>query len=244
MEIIRLNAIGSTNTYAKNLLAENKIVNETCIVTSNQTSGRGMQTNLWESEPNTNLTFSLICFPDFLPPGKQFQLNKVISLSVFDLLQEIIPDDNLSIKWPNDIYIGHKKAAGILIETSIIGQKLKWVVIGIGINVNQSEFSNDLPNPTSLIHFTQSEINLDTLLDNYLKLFDQRYKQLTDKKTEEIDVEYLSALFRSGILSKFVYKGKEIMARITGVNEFGWLRLLTADDKILECEMKEIVFVM
>ena len=244
MEIIRLNAIESTNTYAKNLLAENKIVNETCIVTSNQTSGRGMQTNRWESEPNKNLTFSLICFPDFLTPGRQFQLNKVVSISVLDLLQQIVPDDKLSIKWPNDIYIGHKKAAGILIETSITGQKLKWVVIGIGINVNQSEFSNDLPNPTSLIHFTQSDINLDTLLDAYLELFDQRYKQLATDKTEELDSEYLRALFRFGVTSKFVYKGIEIKARITGVNEYGWLRLLTADNKTLECEMKEIVFVM
>jgi BirA family transcriptional regulator, biotin operon repressor / biotin---[acetyl-CoA-carboxylase] ligase len=244
MEIIRLKAIESTNTYAKSLLAENKIVKPTCIVTSNQISGRGMLTNRWESEPNKNLTFSLICFPEFLAPGRQFQLNKVVSLSIIDLFRQLIPDDKLSIKWPNDIYIEQNKAAGILIETSIIGQKLKWVVIGIGINVNQNEFSREIPNPISLIHYTKRVLDLDTMIDNYLELFNQRYIQLSTNIATEIDAEYLSVLFRFRVSSKFIYKGNEILARITGVNEYGWLQLISADNKLLECEIKEIVFVM
>jgi BirA family transcriptional regulator, biotin operon repressor / biotin---[acetyl-CoA-carboxylase] ligase len=242
MEIIRLNAIKSTNTYAKNLLAENKIVNETCIVTSNQTSGRGMQTNQWESEPNKNLTFSLICFPDFLSPGKQFQLNKLVSLSVFDLLQQIIPDDKLSIKWPNDIYIGNRKIGGILIETSVIGRKMNWVVIGIGINVNQKDFPKELPNATSLIQYFHSELNLEKLLNTYLDLFQQRYDLLSKNMNDDIDADYLKSLFRFGTPSKFIYKEKEITATIAGVNEFGWLQLVADDNLKLECDMKEIAY--
>jgi BirA family transcriptional regulator, biotin operon repressor / biotin---[acetyl-CoA-carboxylase] ligase len=244
MEIIRLNETDSTNTYAKKLLAENKITRASCIVTSNQTSGRGMQQNIWESEAYSNLTFSMISFPAFLPAASQFQLNKVVSLSVLDLFKKTLPNDNMSIKWPNDIYIDAKKVGGILIETSIIGQKMNWVVIGIGINVNQKIFSKDLPNAASLIHFSKKEFDLDRLLETYICLFHQRYAQLSANKTKEIDAEYLKALFRFGEPSKFVFRGKEISATITGVNEFGWLQLVTSENKRLECEMKEIAYVI
>jgi BirA family biotin operon repressor/biotin-[acetyl-CoA-carboxylase] ligase len=244
MEIIRLNETDSTNTYAKQLLAENKVAHATCIVTSNQTRGKGMQQNIWESEVGKNLTFSMICFPNFLDAASQFQLNKVVSLSVFDLLQKTVLTDNMSIKWPNDIYIGNKKAGGILIETSVIGQKMNWVVIGIGLNVNQQKFSKELPNPTSLINITGNELDLDDLLNTYICLFHQRYAQLSANKNDQIDADYLKAMFRFGIPSKFIHKNKEITATITGVNEFGWLQLITSENKKLECEMKEIAYII
>jgi BirA family transcriptional regulator, biotin operon repressor / biotin---[acetyl-CoA-carboxylase] ligase len=244
MEIIRLNEIESTNTYAKRLLAENKISQNTCIITSIQTSGRGMQQNIWESQANKNLTFSIICFPDFLPVARQFQLNKIVSLSVLDLVKKTLSNDNLSVKWPNDIYIGTSKVAGILIETSVVGHKLNWVVIGIGINVNQKEFSTGLPNPISLIHHTGGVIDLYNLLNTYIHLFDKRYTQLIETKTEDVDNEYLNSLFKFGIPSRFIYKEAIIKATIMGVNEYGWLQLVTSENRIIECEMKEIAYVI
>jgi BirA family transcriptional regulator, biotin operon repressor / biotin---[acetyl-CoA-carboxylase] ligase len=244
MEIIHLNSIDSTNTYAKKLLAENKVKHACCIVTSYQTSGKGMQMNHWESEPGKNLTFSLICFPDFLPATGQFQLNKSVSLSVIDLIKSLIPDEKVSIKWPNDLVIDTKKIAGILIETSVIGQHLNWVVIGIGINVNQEVFSMDLPNAGSLIQYSNYKFDLDNLLNTYIGLFHKRYVQLTANKHKEIDREYLESLFRMGMPSEFVYKQKTLTATITGVNEFGWLQLITSENKILECDMKEIAYVI
>lgn len=244
MEIIRLNETDSTNTYAKQLLAENKVTHATCIVTSNQTSGKGMQQNIWESEAGKNLTFSIICFPHFLAAANQFQLNKVVSLSVFDLLQKTVLTDNMSIKWPNDIYIGNRKAGGILIDASVIGKKMNWVVIGIGLNVNQQKFSKKLPNPTSLIHVTGNELDLDDLLNSYICLFHQRYAQLSANKNTEIDADYIKAMFRFGMPSKFVLRDKELIATITGVNKFGWLQLITSENKKLECEMKEIAYVI
>jgi BirA family biotin operon repressor/biotin-[acetyl-CoA-carboxylase] ligase len=244
MEIIRLNQTDSTNTYAKKLLAEKKITQPTCIVTSNQTGGKGMQDNKWESKANQNLTFSLICFPEFLPAARQFQLNKAVSLSVFDFLKKMIPNDNISIKWPNDIFVGTLKIGGILIETSITGQKMNWVVTGVGINVNQKEFSSDVPNATSMIHYSGSEFNLDELLNTYICLFHKRYVQLVANKHKDLDKDYLKALFRIWAPSNFVYRQKEIIATITGVNEFGWLQLITSENKTLECDMKEIAYMI
>lgn len=244
MEIIRLNETGSTNTYAKKLLAENKITQSTCIITSSQTNGKGMHSNVWKTDANKNLTFSIICFPNFLHPSRQFQLNKAVSLSVIDLIKKFLPNDNMSVKWPNDIYIGTKKVGGILIETSVIGQKMNWVVVGIGINVNQQKFAEDLPQAASLFHFSKVDFKLDRLLDSYICFFHQRYAQLSANKLDEIDRAYLQSLFRLGKPSKFVYKEKEMIATITGVNEYGWLQLITVDKKKLECEMKEISFVI
>jgi len=244
MQIIRLNETDSTNTYAKKLLAENKVPEACCIVTSKQTAGKGMQQNIWESEPNKNLTFSIICFPEFLPAAQQFQLNKVVSLSVIDLIKKILPNDNMSVKWPNDIYIGSKKTAGILIETSVVGQKMNWAVIGIGINVNQKVFSLELPNATSMIYYSRKELNIDALLNTYICYFHRRYALLSQNKSEEIDADYLKALFRFGVTSKFIFRDKEIVATITGVSEYGWLQLVTSDNRTLECDMKEIAYLI
>jgi BirA family transcriptional regulator, biotin operon repressor / biotin---[acetyl-CoA-carboxylase] ligase len=244
METIRVDSIESTNTYAKDLLEKNKIKQACCIITSNQTSGKGMHENKWESEANKNLTFSIVCFPKFLPASMQFQLNKAISLSVMDLLKKFHLQDKVSVKWPNDIFIGTKKIAGILIETSVIGEYLNWVVIGIGINVNQKEFSKDLQFAGSLVQFSDSEFDLDKLLNTYLCLFHGRYVQLSSNKHSEIDKEYLESLYRMSIPSEFIYHYKKITATITGVNEFGWLQLVTSDNNILECNIKDIAYVI
>jgi BirA family transcriptional regulator, biotin operon repressor / biotin---[acetyl-CoA-carboxylase] ligase len=244
MEIILIDSVESTNTYAKDLLAENKIKQACCIVTSNQTSGKGMHKNKWESEANKNLTFSIVCFPRFFPAAMQFQLNKSISMSVIDLVKKVQIKDNVSVKWPNDIFIETKKIAGILIETSVIGENLNWVVIGIGINVNQKVFSKDLSFAGSLIQFSDAEFDLKELLNTYLYLFQERYYQLSANKHDEINKEYLENLYRISIPSEFIYHYKKITATITGVNEFGWLQLVTSDNKILECDIKEIAYVI
>lgn len=244
MEIIRLKETTSTNTYAKRLLEDGIIKSQTCVMAYGQTHGKGMQKNIWEAEANKNLTFSIICFPDFLTAASQFELNKMASLSVYDLLKKKLLNEKVSIKWPNDILIENKKVAGILIETSVIGQKLNWVIIGIGININQEEFQPHLPNATSLIHHTGNELILDELLNLYIRLFEERYTQLQKQKFNKINSDYLNAMFRFGIPSKFIYRQNNIIATIEGVNEYGWLQLMTSAKERIECEIKEIVFIL
>ncbi|MBQ7773428.1 MAG: biotin--[Bacteroidales bacterium] len=114
-----------------------------------QTAGRGQRGNRWESRKGENLTFSILFKPEFLPPHKQFLISQVCAVGIYRYLAgKGMP---ASIKWPNDIYIGNKKICGILIENSISGDKLSVSIAGIGLNLNQTQFASDAPNPTSLL---------------------------------------------------------------------------------------------
>ena len=113
-----------------------------------QSAGRGQRGHSWESEEDKNLTFSVLLEPTFLAPQDQFMLLRVIALSMVDTLLQF--GIEARIKWTNDIYVGDKKIVGILMEHKLQGSILSRAIAGIGINVNQREFSPKLPNPTSM----------------------------------------------------------------------------------------------
>lgn len=113
-----------------------------------QSRGRGQRGNSWSSSAGANLTFSVVLCPGFLETAQQFYLSKAVSLAVCDTVESF--GVRPQVKWPNDIYIDGRKVAGILIENDLAGNFLSRSVVGIGINVNQTEFDPALPNPTSL----------------------------------------------------------------------------------------------
>ena len=123
--IERVDQLDSTNNYAASLLLTKRPPDGSVIVASSQIGGRGQGTNKWESEPDRNLTFSVILYPDFIDVTKQFEISKAISLGMVDFLRDYV--ENVSIKWPNDIYIGKAKVAGILMEYSIRKNKISWL---------------------------------------------------------------------------------------------------------------------
>ena len=154
MYIARTN---STNTLLKRLIAEGNPPQ--FIYAGYQTAGRGQTGNGWESEENKNLLCSIL-----LPPKKElFELNVAVSVAVRKLLGE-----DFTIKWPNDIYWQDKKVAGILIENAIIGNELKYSIAGIGLNVNQTEWKTDAPNPVSLKQITGKTYDIDELMQQLL----------------------------------------------------------------------------
>ena len=110
-----------------------------------------------------NLTASYILYPGFLSADKQFFLNMAVSLAVRELCEEVTGHE-IRIKWPNDIYHRNKKLAGILIENTISGSQISSSVIGIGLNVNQTSFDPDLPNPTSVKLITGHETPIDDII--------------------------------------------------------------------------------
>lgn len=242
MKIIKIASVASTNQYAEKLLSEKAVNSPTCVVTQHQTAGKGQDQNKWESEADKNLTFSIICFPSFLPAAQQFELNKTVALAVSDLLKATLPQENFFIKWPNDIYIDDKKTAGILIQTSIQNQSMKWAIIGIGINVNQEVFPEYLPNPTSVMHYKKSQTNLDTLLEDFLIAFEKRFHQLEMKQTKEIDEDYLKVFYKLNLRSAFVVNGERVFATVRGVNQYGWLLLQYDDGSVVEYDLKQVSF--
>ena len=133
--IERVDELDSTNNYAASLLLTKRLPDGSVIVANSQVGGRGQATNKWESEPDKNLTFSIILYPEFMEITKQFEISKAISLGIVDFLKDLV--DDVSIKWPNDIYIGSRKVAGMLMEYSIRKRKISSCIVGIGLNINQ-----------------------------------------------------------------------------------------------------------
>lgn len=242
--LIRLKSVDSTNHYAALLINQQNAVNGMAITAFEQTLGKGQDQNQWESKAGENLTISILVQPKGHLPARQFMLNKITSLAVSDFVGKHLNAESVRIKWPNDVYISDKKVAGILINNTIEGQEITWSVIGIGININQTVFESNAPNPVSLKQISGIEYDLEECLQEFCEAFDFRLAQLLDKKFKLIDSDYLGALYRNGIFADYIFKSRVLKARITGIGEFGHLQLETTDGDQLHCDMKEIAFVI
>ncbi|MGE0018069.1 MAG: biotin--[acetyl-CoA-carboxylase] ligase [Draconibacterium sp.] len=232
----------STNNYANQLLLTKAAMEGTVVMTQFQTKGKGQQGNSWESEPGKNLLVSYILQPKFLKAANQFYLSKAVSLALTDLLTE--ENIEVSIKWPNDIYTGNKKIAGILIENTIMGQNLYTSVAGIGLNLNQTVFISDAPNPVSLTQLTGKNYNVEIVAERLWENLKFRYNELRSGDLKEIEVTYLSRLFRYQTWAFYAKQGVVFEARITGIGQFGQLRLEHRSGEISEHLFKEVEFVI
>ena len=216
-------ALESTNLYALNILSKSNPTEGTAISTYNQLNGRGQIGSKWESQPNKNISISIILYPTFLKAKNGFLLNQAISVSVWEFICSHITV-GAKIKWPNDIYINDLKIAGLLIQNSIQGQQLQSSVVGIGININQAYFSKAIPNPTSLINETKMSFDLDELSAQLFEHVERNYFLLKAGKIKNIQKKYLSALYRLNTPTKFTTS--------EGVSFEGIIRSTTADGKI------------
>jgi len=244
LKIIRKETLGSTNAYAEQMIANGIADNPFCVVANRQTSGKGRGNNQWNSQAEKNLTFSIVCFPEFLSAEKQFYLNKAVALSVYEFISELLPGKNVAIKWPNDIYIGNKKVAGTLFQTTVQAAIMKNVIIGIGININQEKFPENLPNPTSVFLESSTNTELIPALNQYLDIFEKYYGWLEEKRFEDINNHYINKLYLFGQHSLFEFDKKPIRAVICGVDEYGWLQLLTDDGVVLSGEMDRVKMII
>lgn len=241
--IIRLPEAASTNAFALEILSKSRPMEGSVIITDFQTHGKGQDINTWESERGKNLTFSLILYPEF-KAEQQFILNKSVSLGICDFLTHLLPSANVTIKWPNDIYLGDKKTCGILIQNSVIGNQFDYSVIGIGLNVNQTIFTSDAPNPVSVKMISGLEYDLQELLTRLLRCIFERYAQVNLQKSKKIETEYHSALYRNMEWHNFILKGKRILARITGTNHYGQLLLESEEENLVVCDVKDVKFII
>ena len=238
--IERIREIGSTNNYAAQQLLTKSLIEGTIFIADSQVEGRGQVLTKWESEPNKNLTFSILLYPDFLEINKQFELSKAISLGVCDFLKDIM--GNTSIKWPNDIYIGKGKVAGILIENSVRINKISSSIVGIGLNVNQLFFTGDAPNPVSLSQITGKVYDLEESLYRLCLKIDARYHQLRSGEFGKIDYDYTDLLYQQGYWSNYSDENEDFEGKILGVDFIGRLMVETRTGKIKKFNYKEIVF--
>ncbi len=249
-KIEKLDSVESTNKYCEALdLAE--VEDFTCYWALAQTAGIGQRGNHWEAAPGKNLTFSLVLHPTFLPADCQFKLTETLSLALCDCLKDLQDPKDLKVKWPNDIYVACKKICGTLISIHISNPSLprrgaggeaviSSAICGIGLNVNQTDFPDWIPNPTSLALLTGKEYELEPLLEKLLTCIEKRYNDL--KAGIDPEPEYLAHLLNINVPAHYIYNEEEITATLTGVDPHGRLLLTVDDGRHISCGMKEISF--
>jgi BirA family biotin operon repressor/biotin-[acetyl-CoA-carboxylase] ligase len=242
-EIKFVSSCESTNLVLNNILKE-KDSNENIILrTDFQTKGVGQKGNYWESENGKNLLFSISIGFEKLLAVHQFYLSAIVSLSIVGILKEYLPNETISIKWPNDIYVGKKKIAGVLIENSLIGNRINRSIIGIGINVNQKGFIGDAPNPSSLGIITGNIYDLDSLLNHFITEFGKYYQKIKEEKFEQIKSEYLKILFQKDEVNNYIIEHKQTEGIIRGVDKFGFLSI-EIYGQISSFDIKEVKYLV
>jgi len=230
-KLIHIEETDSTNRWLK-AHGEGTMV----VVADYQTAGKGCGTNSWESERGKNLTFSMLIHPTDIPASQQFRITEVVSVALCEVLEQYIGD--VSIKWPNDIYMGDKKICGVLIENRLQGNVILDSIIGIGLNVNQTEFVSDAPNPVSLCQLLGREIDREALLHDFLETLE------TVSSSETTYSAYRNKLFRMGKQAVFSDETGRFEGTIQDVETDGRLLIKDLSGQARRYAFKEVQFVI
>ena len=243
INILHFDEINSTNVFLYDKISENNDISDMVVVATHQTAGRGMDKNRWESEAGKNLLFSIALNVNFLEAENQFKISQAVSVAIVETLSQFVDDKRLFIKWPNDIYFGDKKLAGMLIQNTIEGRMMGVSIIGIGLNVNQIEFSKDIPNPISLKMIFGRDFDLDNLLNQLVSSIKTKVESLRDKENQnEINEKYVSRSYRFGIWSDYFYQNQVKSMIINGFDKYGRLLLHDKEGAEIVCDVKELQF--
>lgn len=238
MKVIKLDAIDSTNEFLKGLSNKQELENFTVVTAESQTKGKGQMGAVWASEASKNLIMSVL-IKGFLSDICQiYNLNIAVSLAVIEVLETCkIPD--LSIKWPNDIMSYNKKIGGILIENSIKSDGSIISVVGLGLNVNQTNFEN-LPKASSMAAICNTKFDKEELLFSVMDKIENNVK-VWEQKSDFLWSNYTDKLFKKAVPMPFSNQNNQIfMGIIQGVSPVGKLQVLLEDDSISEFDIKEI----
>jgi BirA family transcriptional regulator, biotin operon repressor / biotin---[acetyl-CoA-carboxylase] ligase len=238
MKLIKLDAIDSTNEFLKGLSGNPATENFTVVTAQSQTKGKGQMGSVWTTEPSKNLIMSVLVKDFLLDITQVFNINIVFSLSVIQALETInIPE--LSIKWPNDIMSYNKKIGGILIENSIKSDGTINSIVGLGLNVNQTDF-DDLPKASSLAVICKSTFDKEAILFSIIENLERNILSW-NQNTVSMWADYTNTLFKKGIPMPFSDENNNnFMGIIQGVNEIGKLEILLENDSVCEYGIKEI----
>lgn len=241
-EVVELDRVDSTNNYIKQLVAQKKSFIEGMVVVAyDQFSGRGQMGNAWTTLAGKNLTFSLALKPN-LTVDQQFLMSQVIALALSDYLIDI-GLQNVKVKWPNDIFVGNKKVAGVLIENVLQGRSIKHSFVGVGLNVNQLVFDESLLNASSMAILLDQQFEVKEVMNDVCNNIEKRYLLLKTNQFAKVKEDYLKRLYRLNASSIYEVNGERVNGEITGVADDGRLQLIVGTEK--KCyDMKEIKYII
>lgn len=239
---IHLEEITSTNDWLTARYNNGQPIKKLVVSTLYQTKGKGIGCNSWHSEKGKNLLMSIVS-DNNLHPSDQFLLNMATTLAMADTLKKYLPSERIKIKWPNDIWFDNKKIAGILISHMISGTQIDASIVGIGLNVNQSEFPSSLPNPTSMHRNSGQFYNIGEILQDIIENFSEREKTLHENTgVTQLKTEFLNRLLYYNEWKSYTLSEEKIVAKITDVNQYGQLILADKKEEEIICNLKEIIF--
>lgn len=239
--IEELDVIDSTNNYLIDKSKRERIFEGEVLLAHFQTNGRGQRESSWESSPGENLMCSIFALPNFLNGDNFFLISKAIALAIKEVVEEICTDDLVEVKWPNDIYVNRKKIGGILIENQFKGTTIKQSVIGVGLNVNQTNFENQ--NATSIKLLTSEQFSIKEVLKLILQRFEYFYLSLKWEKSQELEENYLKSLMYFKKLEEYQVAGDCVKGIIQNVQNNGLLEI-EIDNELRSFQFKGIKFVV
>lgn len=237
---IILPSVDSTNNYAMRQVQAGLAAHGATWFAREQTAGKGQRGKSWLTTPNQNIMLSTVVQPS-LTTSQQFLLSATAALACYDFYKNYAADE-ISVKWPNDLYWRDRKAGGILIENVFRGPDWLYAIAGIGININQVQFDPALPNPVSLKQITGKDYDAVTLAHELCAAFEQRYQQLQQQPADALLQQYQQVLYKMN-QPVTLKKGNIIFdTTIRGVSAAG--RLITRDAIDREFEFGEVEFVI
>lgn len=243
----------STNTLMRELIAQGERV--PFIRTDYQTAGRGQTGNGWESEEGKNLLCSIFIEKNILAT-QQFDISVLVAVALHRLIISALPKEKaVTIKWPNDLYVGDKKIAGVLIETALMGTQVQWAIAGVGLNIYQTHWVSDAPNPTSL---SNEGMTMNGELDEWMNNLLKSINEVNTWTHEQQWTYYLQHLYRREGYWPFVEREVTIaptmnadesiedifMARILTVTSQGQLVLVDENHKQRIYHFKQVRYVL
>lgn len=249
MRFLYLDQVDSTNAYLLRFPEQERI--GTVVWAREQTAGKGMASNTWESTPGMNLTFSMGVDMSFLKASSQFLLSQAMALAVYDVISSVLlrsglseeQRSTLSVKWPNDLFFGNRKLCGILINSTIHGEDMGASVVGIGLNVNQTQFCDWPTSPVSLKMILGHDLDLQPLMERIATRVNRRVAMMRmEERKSGIPYEYLNRLYRYRQWGDYEVNGETVQRLIIGIDPFGRLVTMGGMGKEYVYDIKEIRF--
>lgn len=251
--MIELDEVSSTNTFLRDYKPTSHTP-ITLVTAEHQTAGRGQAGNSWESERSSNLLFSLQVKPASLPANQTFALSQAIALAIREAIAPILNrQSSISVKWPNDIYVGDRKIAGILIENDFRGASVERSIIGCGVNINQADFKfptilppkANAPTPVSLLQITGQPTERSLVLSAIVEAFHRRYSAIESGSCEAIGAlraDYLAALYRRTGFHPYRDANGTFMAELADVEPSGCLILRDSEGRLRHYAFKQVAY--
>ncbi len=227
-----LSSVDSTNNYAMHLAHARMAKHGAAWLSMEQTHGKGQRGKQWVANKGENIYLSIVTEPQFLSPDDIFALSAAVAVGTYRFVKKHI-GQNISIKWPNDIYWGDRKTVGILIENIIQSNKILYSVIGIGVNVNQMTFDNRLRNPVSMKQITGETYDIILLTKELCDFIDSSYKEL-ERDLPEVMEAYKKAMYKLNEEVAFQQQDEKFTGIIKGISPRGQLKVDVRGERLLD----------